>query len=264
MIVPRLQTYLREKACYQGRERLNIPPFTVFYNPAINHPSEGIAFPDEFIPILGYSAADVGAMCAAFERRGRVPYVQFLDAFAPGLPITLQLGLHPFQEKARLPVLVCTSGTLVYPPDVDGLEFMLISSDSPLRDLKDHWNVNSRGFDPLPSQATDEAAEVFRQKLGKTWAFNARLDGESVGVGMLTEVREGVTELVGITTLEGYRRQGIGAALTAYITRTAFDAGAEYAFLIAASEGARRVYESVGFRHMANLLEYESLEGGSI
>jgi len=62
---------------------------------------------------------------------------------------------------------------------------------------------------------------------------------------------------VGITTLAEYRRQGIGAALTAAMTRAAFDSGVEVVFLIAANEAARRLYERLGFRTVAKLLEYQ-------
>jgi GNAT superfamily N-acetyltransferase len=287
VIVPRLQAYLRTKAHTEGREAIFVPPFTVFMNPSASHPYEGVAVPDEYNPIMGYAVEDVRRMCAAFMRGGRVPYVQFLDAFAPGLPVTLQLGVYPhpltpvndngqydplaleaqagkitrFNEVARLAVMACTPGTLIHPPDVPGLSYGIASSESPLDEIKEGWEVNSRGFDPEPIQATDTIAEQFRKTLVTSRAFTGKLYGMPVAAGMFTEIRDGVTELAGITTLVDYRRQGIGAALTAYMTRAAFDSGVDVVFLIAANAEAGRVYERIGFRAMANLLEFEVEQG---
>jgi predicted GNAT family acetyltransferase len=126
-----------------------------------------------------------------------------------------------------------------------------------LEDIKDGWNVNSRGFDPKPIEATDTIADEFRKTLITSRAFTAYLRDQAVAAGMFTEIKDGLTELVGITTLPEYRRLGIGAALTAAMTRAAFDSGVEVVFLIAGNAEAARVYERIGFRTIANLLEYE-------
>jgi ribosomal protein S18 acetylase RimI-like enzyme len=166
-----------------------------------------------------------------------------------------------FTEKLRLPIMYCTAGMLVNPPEVAGLVVTMAGSDAPLDEIKDGWNVNSKGFDPEPVLATDAIAEEFRKTLITSRSFVARLDGVPVAAGMFETIRDGLTELVGITTLEAYRRQGIGAALTAYMTRAAFDSGVEVVFLIAANEAAGRVYERLGFLPIANLVEYEQKTG---
>ncbi len=66
----------------------------------------------------------------------------------------------------------------------------------------------------------------------------------------------GLAELVGITTLEPYRRRGIAAFLTAHMTQVAFAQGVDTVFLTAADERAGRVYERVGFRPCTTLLGY--------
>jgi ribosomal protein S18 acetylase RimI-like enzyme len=278
-LVNRLQQYLREKAQFDGRERVSIPPFSLFFNPSVTISQEGIAIPDS---AAGHTPDDIGRVCAAFIERGRVPCVQFLDGYAPGLTIALELGSYPFavpetpppaplpvygegekaskqpfKETLRLPVMYCTAGMLVNPPEVPGLAVTMADSDAALDEIKDGWNVNSRGFDPEPVIATDGIAEEFRKTLVTSRAFTARLNGEPVGAGMFTEIHDGLTELVGITTLEAYRRRGIGAALTADMTRAAFDSGVEVVFLIAASEAARRVYKRLGFLPIVSLVEYQ-------
>jgi len=99
-LVNRLQNYLREKALFDGRERVQNPPFTLFFNPSSTDPQEGIAIPDE---AEGYTPADVSRVCAAFAERGRVPCVQYLDVFAPRLTIMLQLGQYPISLAPETP-----------------------------------------------------------------------------------------------------------------------------------------------------------------
>lgn len=250
----RLQTYLRAKAHRDGREPFPLPPFTLFLNPTVNDPNEGIAIPDG---ADAYTPEDVVRACAAFAERGRVPCVQYLDAFAPGLTITLQLGVPGFEETLPLPVMYCTAGMLCHPRDVPGLTVTIITSESPLDEVKTNWNVNAHGFESGLYEAMEAIADEFRQTLLTTRAFTAYLQGEPAAAGMFTEIRDGLSELVGITTLPEYRRRGIGAALTAFVTRAAFDSGAEVVFLIAVNDAAGRVYERLGFRTVARLLEYE-------
>jgi predicted GNAT family acetyltransferase len=142
---------------------------------------------------------------------------------------------------------------------VPGLDFVVISNESPLDDVKDSLDVNSQGFDPQPNRVDDRTAAKFRGELVNNLAFIARLNGRPVAAGMFTEIRDSMTELVGITTLPQYRGRGIGAALTAYMTRTAFESGVEIAFLIAATQDAQRVYQRIGYRVVANLLEFEAV-----
>jgi|GEM_PF-880437 len=277
-LAARLQAYLRAKAHRDRRERFPLPPFTLFLNPTVNDPNEGIAIPDAADT---YTPDDVARVCAAFTQRGRVPCVQYLDAFAPGLAITLQLGhsltpppnrirvpvyregewqtdrMPAFAETLRLPVMYCTARMLRHPPDVPGLTVTIISSESPLDEVKTNWNVNAHGFESGLYEAMETFAQEFQQTLVERRAFTAYVQGEPVAAGLFTEIRDGLTELVGITTLPEYRRQGIGAALTAFITRAAFDSGAEVVFLIVANDAAGRVYERLGFRTVARLLEYE-------
>jgi predicted GNAT family acetyltransferase len=74
---------------------------------------------------------------------------------------------------------------------------------------------------------------------------------------MFTTISDnGVTELVGITTLGPFRRRGIAASLTAYMTDQALAHGATTVFLTAANEPAGRVYERVGFRFEGTKVVY--------
>jgi predicted GNAT family acetyltransferase len=104
--------------------------------------------------------------------------------------------------------------------------------------------------------ATDEQAESFRQSLTTSRGFTARLEGQAVGAGMFDVIHEGITELVGITTLAPFRRRGIATFLTAFATHIAFAQGAKAAFLVPENEQAGRVYERVGYRLHGNVVVY--------
>jgi hypothetical protein len=62
-------------------------------------------------------------------------------------------------------------------------------------------DTNALGFDPQAEGATLHEAEEFRSSLLLSQAFTAYLHEHPVGAGMFTEIHEGLTELVGITTV---------------------------------------------------------------
>jgi predicted GNAT family acetyltransferase len=73
---------------------------------------------------------------------------------------------------------------------------------------------------------------------------------------MFEVIHEGITELVGITTLAPFRRRGIATFLTAFATHTAFTQGAKATFLVPENEQAGRVYERVGYHLHGNIGVY--------
>jgi ribosomal protein S18 acetylase RimI-like enzyme len=131
-------------------------------------------------------------------------------------------------------------------PAIPHLQFVMLTSESPLDLVKEGWNTNAEGFDET-ERATDEIAEAFRATLVSARAFTAKLHGVPAGAGMFTEIVDGVTELAGITTLPPYRGRGIAAALTTHMSQVAFAQGAEIVTLLVDNPAARRVYERVGF-----------------
>ena len=92
--------------------------------------------------------------------------------------------------------------------------------------------------------------------LAEDGAFLARVDGVPAGAMMFTAPLDGLTELAGGTTIEAYRRRGIGAAMIAAAAAAAFERGVEIAFLTAASEYASGVFQRAGFKWYATALAY--------
>lgn len=78
----------------------------------------------------------------------------------------------------------------------------------------------------------------------------AEAGGDAVGIAtaILTDGRAGAcVGIFGVGVLDHARRHGIGAALTSWLLRRAFDQGAELAHLNPNTEAAARVYRRLGF-----------------
>jgi predicted GNAT family acetyltransferase len=155
---------------------------------------------------------------------------------------------HATGKKIVGVILACTPDAvteLAEPPEVS---VVTVDAASPVDDIRENMNTNAQGFYPAAPAATPAAAEEFRSKLAGGCAVTVRWSGRSVSAGMVLPVRDGVTELVGIATLQRYRRRGFATVTTAALARIAFTMGADLAFLSTGHTGARRVYERVGFR----------------
>src|ERR1039457_5348120 len=88
----------------------------------------------------------------------------------------------------------------------------------------------------------------------------ARIGSAPVATAMIQPPHDGLTELVGVSTLEAFRRRGIGGFLSFAAVRTAFDRGVSLAFLSAADARAGRVYEAAGFSPAGHSLFYRRPE----
>jgi predicted GNAT family acetyltransferase len=65
-------------------------------------------------------------------------------------------------------------------------------------------------------------------------------------------VADGVTEIAGVATVSEYRKRGLGALVTAVAVQAAAErAGVTLAWLTPGSDGADRIYRSVGFEPVA-------------
>jgi predicted GNAT family acetyltransferase len=137
------------------------------------------------------------------------------------------------------------------------------TAKTPLGEVREGWNTNELGFNPGSTRrATDAEAEAFRAELTEARAFLARLDGQPVAAGMFHAPVNGVTELLGIATLEPFRGRGFAAALTAHMTHTAFAHDCDLVFLRPDDERAARVYARVGFQRATVVRAYSARDAG--
>ena len=244
--VERLHTYLRSKANARGIIYQS-SSFTVFGR--TDDPATNIAIPNS-------SEVDDAHDAFAFCKTKAVT-IQFLDSYAPSLDAILRN--NDFVETERLPALTCSPATLRLPPSVTNVRIEIQDSATPLDAIMGGLYANAKGFDASAPLPTIAEAEDFRRSLVTSRAATAWLHEQPIGAGMFLEVQDGVTELVGIATLEAFRRRGVAAQLTAALTRTAFEHGVTLAFLTAASETAARVYTRVGYEPAGWLRSYRAI-----
>jgi ribosomal protein S18 acetylase RimI-like enzyme len=255
-----LEAYMR-KAAALTHDVVELPPFVLFFNPydalrfynyaKLLEPADGDPSPHSGEAL----SAALAEVRAAFVARDRLPRFEFIEEFAPDFGAALTAAGFALEDPTVL--LVCTRDTFRPASPIPGLEIITLTPDSPAEDLLARMEVQRRGFgDTSGDSPTLADAERLRLKLARTGAFLARLDGVPVAAGGFTAPLDGFTELVGIATLEAYRRRGIASALTAQAAQTAFERGVEVAFLTAADERAGRVYQRVGFRPYATALAY--------
>jgi ribosomal protein S18 acetylase RimI-like enzyme len=253
-----LQDYLRQLA----RERHDVvpcPPLcTAFFHISDSDTESNYAIPD---PPAGASPTSndlqisLRFLQAECTGRNRSPRLQFIEDLYIDLPPLLRSTGWVEQERSPL-MIWSSSGTRPTPP-VPGLSIATLSADSTIEEIREGLDTNAAGFDLSIQPASVEEADVFRQGLIRSCAFTAHLGLQPVGAGMFTTIsEEGVTELVGITTLAPFRRRGIAASLTAHMTAAALAHGAKIVFLTAANEQAGRVYARVGFRFEATKVIY--------
>lgn len=251
----RLETYMR-RAAMVGRETVEVPPFVCLFNPR-----DALRFFNYAKPLEPVDAGSDGlteplaALCAAFRARERMPRFEYIEEYAPDLgPVLVAAG---FSLEARYPLLVCTPETLRQSPPIPGLTITMLAPDSPAKDLLAYMAVQQQGFGEMAGDPPTLAdVDDLRENLADEAAFLARMEGVSVAAMMYTVPLDGLTELTGGTTLEAYRGRGIGAAMAAAATATAFERGVEVVLLTAASEHASRVFQRAGFRWYGTGLAY--------
>lgn len=247
-IARRVQGYVHVKT-RAGRESLIVGGFALYLPLGNEAGGVGLALPTQPDCDLNLSLRERIERIAA--KRGHTACFHWLDCFAPKLAGALNVAGYEVREST--PLLVCEPGQVIW-PTTEPLEMVTIGAGSLPEDVDENWNINALGFDPSATLAQPADVLDFQRSLEKSRAFTARLDGVGVCAGMYTDIHDGVTELVGVATLQTYRRRGIGGALTAFATQTAFADGASLAFLTAANEEASRVYQRVGFRPAGSLL----------
>ncbi|MBN1219667.1 MAG: GNAT family N-acetyltransferase [Anaerolineae bacterium] len=250
--ITRLQAYLRHNA-RQQYQAVATPPFTCFFHPTEACRFFNYAIPDE--PEQNDWGVSLAALRQAFRSRQRQPRLEFIEEFAPTLSSALRAA--GFEEEGRYRAMICSAHTYQPTPEVAGLVMTPLTTISPLSEFQDYVTIERQGFDPdNTAVVTASDAQRFVDDLHGGVAFLARLNGQPVSTGMFTTPHDGLTEIVGLATLELFRRRGIATAVTALAVQTAFAQGVEYVYLSAADERAGRVYERVGFRPFAAMLAY--------
>jgi len=244
-LLERIQAHQR-KVAHRQYEAVPVPPFTLFFHDTDPLPYFNYAIPDGSDAASRDLAAPLGRLEAEFHSRRRVPRFEFVESSAPCLGEALEA--HGFALENRAQLMVCPRGKERAAPAVSGLDVARLDAATALGEFTAFLDVQRRAFGlPSPRPPSDAEALSLRATLGNGFALLGRIAGEPVATAMIQPAYDGLTELVGVSTLEPFRRRGIGGFLSFAAVRAAFDRGVSLAFLSAADARAGRVYEAAGF-----------------
>jgi ribosomal protein S18 acetylase RimI-like enzyme len=232
-----IEAHLRA-ALAHGAEQAVIGGFTAFFWPT----------PDPFyrnaaVPLHGavHAAPAIAALGAAFAARGLSPRIELVEELHPRTAATLRAA--GFREE-RMPAMVL--GSWVAPEALAAIELL----DPVLGEagMAAHLRLLDLGMGGEGNVAAGEARNLLRDiAQGRSRVAVHRELGRVVGSATL--VREGeVAELLAVWTDPAWRRRGIARRLCSALLADWLTVPGRLAWLGAASEGARLLYEGLGFQ----------------
>lgn len=228
-------------------DHYRVGPFTVRHNPGWELKYANYAIPDRDAEP---TADEVAALVEAFEEHSRLPRLEFLPAWAPAVePALLAAG---FTVENRAPLLACGREDFRAPKPVDGLR---IGTPVTEAEFTEAARVQHQGFggegEPEPGMTDWLRAAA----TGDGAAALAVLDGAPAGVGGCSPAIDGLSELAGLAVAAPHRRRGVGAALSAWLTRRALDQGCRTVWLEPGDPDVERVYAGIGYRRIGEKVD---------
>lgn len=240
-----VQSHTRTLAL-RSPDHLRIGPFTVRHNPDWQLKYANYAIPDQGAEP---TAADVQALIAAFRERDRMPRLEYLPGGAPAVePALLAAG---FTVENRAPILACSPADLLPPKPVDALVITEPATDA---EFDAAARVQHHGYGGTGEPEGGEAAWLRNAAAGGGVAALATVDGVPAGAGGCSVPVDGLTELAGLAVADAFRRRGIGAALSAHLTATAFARGCRVVWLEPGDADVERIYAGIGYRRIGEKL----------
>jgi len=245
MIEP-IQTYLKRQLA-KRQAYFESGPFSVGLSLDSDDPYVNYA-----VPAAGSEPTpeEVASLAEVFESRSRHPRLEYIPDWAPKVePALLEAG---FSVECRTPLMVCRRIDLSIPTAPPGIMVQTPKSD---RDIRHMLAILSESFGSAP--ATNLEILKLERRIQEGAIVQAAYEIGSrrvVGGGSCTDLAGGITEVVGIAVSHESRGKGIGGYLTAKISEAAFEAGADYCFLMAATIREVAIYGRVGYRQIGQVL----------
>ncbi|MFJ9057660.1 GNAT family N-acetyltransferase [Streptomyces sp. NPDC102409] len=240
-----IQNYVRTLTL-SSPDHYRVGPFTVRHNPDWELKFANYAIPDQGAEP---SERDVSDLVEAFRSRGRLPRLEFLPAWAPAVePALLGAG---FTVESRAPVMACGAGGLRAAKPVDGLRIAEPVTDA---EFTSAAAVQHTGFGGEGGPEDGEIAWLRGATAGGGVSALATVDGRPAGAGGCSTPSDGIGELAGLAVADTFRRRGVGAALAAWLTRTAFERGFHTVWLEPGGPDVERIYAGVGYRRTGEKL----------
>ncbi|MFJ8918372.1 GNAT family N-acetyltransferase [Streptomyces sp. NPDC102415] len=240
-----IQNYARTLTL-RSPDHYRVGPFTVRHNPSWELKFANYAIPDQGAEP---TARDIADLVEAFRAHDRLPRLEFLPAWAPAVePALLAAG---FTVENRAPVLACTADGLLTPKPVDGLRVAEPVTDA---EFTSAAAVQHTGFGGEGGPDDGEIAWLRGATEGGGVSALATVDGLPAGAGGCSVPVDGIGELAGLAVAGTFRRRGVGAALSAWLTRTAFERGFHAVWLEPGGPDVERIYAGIGYRRTGEKL----------
>ncbi|WP_406303400.1 GNAT family N-acetyltransferase [Streptomyces sp. NBC_00879] len=240
-----VQNYVRTLAL-RSPDHVRVGPFTVRYDPNWAIPPVNYAIPDHGAEP---TTEEIGALIAVFRERDRMPRLEFLPSCAPEVePALLAAG---FAVVNRAPLLACAPGSLVPPAPVAGTA---ISEPRDPAGFRAAAAVQHLAYGETGEPTEGEIAWLrgAHEGGGVAALVTDEADGTTVAAGGCSIPVDGMSELCGLAVAASHRRRGIGAALSAYLTATAFDRGCKVVWLEPGDADVERIYAGIGYRRVGD------------
>lgn len=231
-----------------GRSTEQVGPFLATFSANSANPYLNYAVPDDG---ARPSPSDVDALTGVYRRRDLLPRVEFLVDTAPAAEHALLAA--GWSVERRIPVMLCPTGSAVAVPPPAGVELVVPDTEDEVRGM---LTAQYEAFGEPPEVSAAEVGRTLERVRAGGFAVFARdaATGEPAGGGVAEEIVDGTTEVAGIGVRTAFRRRGIGAALTAFLTAAVHDAGARTVFLTPAGVPEQRMYARVGYAPAGEML----------
>lgn len=234
------------RAALRGRrDAESIGPFLAAFDADSTSPFRNYAIPnDDAEPTL----EQIEGLRRAFQRRERLPRLEFLPAAAPAVePALLSAG---FVTEARLPIMTCTTAQLRQASPPRGVDVVMVTAREGLREAAE---VQNAAYDaPEPTEADIVRLER-TVAAGGVVALARHADGQALGSGLVTAPNEGFAELAAVGVLPVWRRRGVAATLTGALGRVALTTGTQMLMLMA-YESEQSIYARAGFTATSEII----------
>ena len=242
------------RAAADGRMLEQVGPFLATFSPDSDNPFLNYAIPDDGAQP---SPSDVDDLTNAYARRELLPRVEFMTETAPEAEQALLAA--GWSVERRIPVMLCPPDAAVALAAPEGVELVVPGTDDEVRAM---LTAQYEAFGEPPEVPDGEVAKTLARLRTGGFAVLARdvATGEPAGGGVAEAISGGTTEVAGIGVRAGYRKRGIGAALTAFLTAAVHDAGARTVFLTPAGVPEQRLYARVGYTPTGDMLHLSAAE----